>query len=196
MTDVVVPGDRAVRGSLETASARRGVVACPPHPQYGGSRRDGRLRAVSTALADRDIACLRFDFGPWDGGLGEQDDVTQAVLWAADRYESVGLFGYSFGAAIALLTAPTVSIESLSLLAPPASVAGVAADPVAALDNYSGPVQIVVGTRDNTVNSSPLVERARDCGGTVVELSADHFFIGNEAKVGELVADFFAQTLP
>lgn len=196
MTDaVVVPGERDVRGSVEAGDANTCVVACPPHPQYGGSRRDGRLRAVSSSLADRGIACLRFDYGPWADGLGEQSDVENAVAWATSRFESVGVFGYSFGGTMALLVAPTVSIDALSLLAPPVSVSGLDADTVAAVEAFTGPIQVIYGARDSTVDSIPIAERARELGHSVVEMPADHFFIGNESTIGETVAGFFVGEL-
>lgn len=196
MTDpVLIPGDRDVRGSLEAGDAKMCVVACPPHPQYGGNRRDGRLRALSSALADRDIACLRFDYGPWADGAGEQLDVDNTVAWANGRFETVGLFGYSFGGAMVLLVAPTVSIGALSVLAPTASVSGLDADVVVGVEAFCGPIQVIYGTRDTTVDSTAIAERARELGHTVVEFSADHFFIGNESTIGETVADFFVNKL-
>lgn len=192
--DVLIPGARDVRGSLDTADAPECVVACPPHPEYGGSRRDGRLRAVGSALAGREIACLRFDYGGWDGGEDEQQDVANAVRWATERYEGVGLFGYSFGGTMAILAAPSLSITGLSLLAPASSLTGLDADPARVLDAVDGPLQVIFGSRDSTVDSTPIAARIRDRGGTVLELSADHFFIGQEQTVADHVAEFFADS--
>jgi len=83
---VRIPGVRGVAGRIDSPAADSVVVACPPHPQHGGSRSDPRLRTVSDALAP-DVACLRFDYGPWDGGEGETVDAGSAVDWAADRYD-------------------------------------------------------------------------------------------------------------
>jgi len=76
---VLIPGGRDVRATLDTAASDGGgdatgngsradavVVACPPHPQQRGHRGDERLTAVSNALTDRGIDCLRFDYGDWD----------------------------------------------------------------------------------------------------------------------------------
>ncbi len=108
MTDVLVPGGRDVRATLDragdvdstegvAASADACVVACPPHPQHRGHRGDERLRAVSAALTGGGVDCLRFDYGDWDEGYGERADARNAVAWARDRYDRVGLFGFSFG---------------------------------------------------------------------------------------------------
>jgi hypothetical protein len=57
------------------------------------------------------------------------------------------------------------------------------------------PVQVVYGTRDETADWEPLVERARELGDEVVEMSADHHFVGQAGKVGETVATFLADRL-
>jgi len=123
---IFLPGGRDARGTLDVASGSDGVagsddgsgsgacvVACPPHPQRGGHRGDGRLRAVSGALGDRGTDCLRFDYGAWDGGRGEREDALRAVAWAGERYDRVGLFGYSVGGAVAL-SAATSSVPRTS----------------------------------------------------------------------------------
>lgn len=195
---VIIPGARDVRGRLDEANpggaSDAAVVACPPHPQQGGSRSDPRLRAVADALAERGIDCLRFDYGPWDEGVGERADAREAVAWAAERYDAVGLFGYSFGASIALLAADGLVIRSLSALAPAARL-GPDLDAVAALDRVDCPAQVLVGERDDTVDWEPVAERAAERGHAVERLPADHFFVGRHDRVGELVAAFLASEL-
>lgn len=190
--DVVVPGGRDVRGTLEVPErgTDRVVVACPPHPQFGGNRRDRRLRALGETLTDNGVACLRIDYGPWDGGRGERTDVRAALSWAADRFDRVGLFGYSFGAATALLAAADLDPATaeypvaLSALAPGARATDALAD-------VNCPVQVLYGARDDTVDWEPVVDRARELGLDVVELPADHHFVGQAEKVAATVAGFF-----
>ncbi|WP_324758884.1 alpha/beta hydrolase [Haloarcula montana] len=195
MSDVIhVPGGRHVVGSLDASDADAVVVACPPHPQHGGSRSDPRLRAVGDALGP-DVACLRIDYGPWDEGHGERVDAENALAWAADSYDAVGLFGYSFGAAVALWAAAEFrddnpdSLRACSVLAPPA---GLSADreTVDAVGNIGCPLQVVYGERDETVAWEPVVERARERGGTVESVTAGHQFAGERDAVADLVASF------
>ncbi len=197
-SELPIPGDREVVATLDEpeGGAKAVVVACPPHPQFGGTRSDRRLTAVSEALVERGVACLRFDYGEWDEGRGEREDVRAALRWAADEFERVGLFGFSFGTAVGLLAAASspVDLRAVSVLAPSASLGG-EGDAVDALDSLSIPVQVVYGTRDDTVDWEPVVERARERGDSVVEFSADHFFVGQDAKVAETVADFLADHL-
>ena len=203
MTDVLIPGGRDVRGTLEVPDDPDAVVvACPPHPQHGGSRTDQRLVAVSTALQDAGIACLRFDYGPWDEGHGEREDVRNAVRWAreADRWDgdlSVGVFGYSFGASQALLAAAGLeegTVDAVSVLAPTAFL-GDDLDALAAYERLSVPVQVCYGERDTTVEWEPLVDRARDRGDDVTSFPADHFFLGTRTEIASTVGDFFERTL-
>jgi len=77
---VLIPGTRDVRGTVDGPDDPDTiVVACPPHPQHGGSRTDARLQAVGEALASRGVGCLRIDYGPWDEGKGEQLDARNAL---------------------------------------------------------------------------------------------------------------------
>jgi len=196
--DVVVPGLRDVRGTLDApdGGADAVVVACPPHPQFGGSRSDRRLRAVAEALVEQGVATLRFDYGSWDGGEGERADIDAALRWAGKRYDRVGLFGYSFGAANGLLVAAgRDDLGAVSALAPDAKA-------VDALVDVASPLQVVYGARDETVDWAPVVERARELNEAgreppvdVVECAADHHFVGQDGKVAAVASEFLAAHL-
>jgi len=197
--DLPIPGGRDVRATLDSPESEDTdaiVVACPPHPQHRGHRGDARLKAVSEALMADGVACLRFDYGDWDEGYGEREDARNALRWVRDRYDRVGIFGFSFGTAVAALAASSVEPppEAVSLLAPTAKLAD-DLDTVAALDDVEAPVQVVYGTRDDTVDWEPVVERARELGFEVVELGADHFFVGQHEKVADSVSGFLVEHL-
>jgi alpha/beta superfamily hydrolase len=184
-----LPGGRDVRASLDSdGPADAVVVACPPHPQHGGTRHDGRLTAVSDALPDR-IDCLRFDYGPWDEGRGERTDAESAGAWAAERYSRVAIFGYSFGGGIALLTAAGMPVDAVAALSPVAHLDD-GTDVAAAVADVDAPLWVGYGTRDTTVDAEGVAEAARDHGATVETFAADHFFVGQEATVVERVAGF------
>lgn len=199
-----LPGPRPLRATLDGRDGVAVVVACPPHPRLGGDRTDRRLRAVSNGLPDT-VDCLRFDYGPWDGGRGEQTDVRTALDWATESYDHVGLFGYSFGGGVALAAlAPesgsaeaesktTSAPDAVSVLAPAASVAS---ERIAvALETVSCPVQVVYGERDTTADWEPVVKRASEFAHTTVAVSADHFFVGQQARVADIICTFLVESL-
>jgi len=208
---VLLPGGRDVRATLDTAAsdgddegssgASRSdtvVVACPPHPQQRGHRGDERLVAASSALTDRGIDCLRFDYGDWDEGYGETTDADAAVGWARERYDRVGLFGFSFGGTVALVAAASrPGLAGVCALAPTARL-NPDVDAVAALDDVGGrgvPVRILYATRDSTADWEPVVERAEELGIETVAFESDHFFVGRSGAVGEAAAAFLAPRL-
>ncbi|WP_254763249.1 alpha/beta hydrolase [Natrinema marinum] len=198
MSDVLIPGGRDVRGTLEepTDDPRAVVVACPPHPQHGGSRSDSRLVAVSDALREAGIACLRFDYGAWDGGHGEREDVRNAIRWAREEYDGrpVGVFGYSFGATLALLASADADPDAVAALAPTARL-GDDLDALEALSAIERPLHVLYGERDTTVEWEPIVERARERGDEVTALSGDHFFAGDRDEIASTAGAFFERTL-
>ncbi|MGM0604063.1 MAG: alpha/beta hydrolase [Halobacteriota archaeon] len=199
-----LPGSRRVVATLDRTAIEDDpqsvVVACPPHPQHGGHRGDDRLRAVSDELTDRGVDCLRFDYGPWDEGYGECADAAAAVSWGVDRYDRVGLFGFSFGGSVALLAAvDRPAVAAVSALAPTARL-NPDADAVEALEHVTSPVQIVYGSRDTTADWEPVVDRARQLAAagreqSVVEFGADHFFVGQTKRVAAPIATFLLERL-
>ena len=211
---VLIPGGRDVRASLDLAStagdaadpsadgatprADAVVVACPPHPQQGGHRGDERLVAASDALRERGVDCLRIDYGDWDEGDGETADADGAAGWAAERYDRVGLFGFSFGATVALVAAASrPGLSGVCALAPTARL-NPDVDAVAALDDLveSGvPAWVGSGTRDSTAEWEPVVERAAALGIETAAFESDHFFVGRAGSVGTEVAAFLAPRL-
>jgi hypothetical protein len=190
---VLLPGGRRVEGTLEdpgeSGAARAVVVEAPPHPRFGGSRSNRLLRAVADALVERGLAAMRFDYGEWDDGRGERADVENAIRWGAERYDRVGAFGYSFGGAMVALAAGSVDrpLCGVSLLAPAAQVADF--DPFDTLAAIAAPLQVVYGSRDETAAWESIVEAARERGASVAQFEGDHFFVGQQAAIGESVAD-------
>jgi hypothetical protein len=208
--DVLVGGGRDVRGTLDGDGddGRACVVACPPHPQHRGSRTDERLRAVSDGLTARAVDCLRIDYGPWAEGAGEVRDAVAAVAHCREElgYDRVGLFGYSFGGAVALLAAARLGpgpesesdsenetgVAAVSTLAPARRLSA-DLDAVTAVGSLVIPLQVVYGARDTTVEWESVVEAVRDHGGEVVELSADHLFVGQAGTASEHAAAFLTR---
>ncbi|MFB6152756.1 MAG: dienelactone hydrolase family protein [Halodesulfurarchaeum sp.] len=204
---VLVPGARDVEATLDgPVDADAIVVACPPHPQYGGHRGDSRLTALSSDLVEEGVACLRLDYGPWDDGRAEVEDVRNALRWAAKRTDQVGLFGYSFGGAMAALAASStdVRLEGVCLLAPAAQVRS-DIDVAEVVQDIDAPLQVIYGERDTTADWEPFVEAARgrrdEMDGAeqvrtkVESISGDHHFVGQVETVAGVASAFLLDLL-
>ncbi|MFW5935038.1 MAG: alpha/beta hydrolase [Halolamina sp.] len=212
---VVVPCARDVRGSLDTPGdgglgADEGsptdacVVACPPHPQHRGHRGDSRLVAISDRLTERGVDCLRFDYGEWDEGYGELGDTYAAIEWASERYETVGLTGFSFGGCLTLLAAGGTAVDgsaaetpdlgAVAALAPPARLND-DLDALPAMERVDAPATVVYGERDDVADWEPVVERAAALGWPTTGLSAGHLFVGRIAEAGDAVAEFLLEAI-
>ena len=99
-------GELAAPESVDVA-----VVACHPHPLYGGSMHANVVEVLFRELPAAGAAVLRFNFrgangsgGQHDEGRAERLDVIAAIDEAVARWPGVPvlLAGYSFGADVAL----------------------------------------------------------------------------------------------
>jgi Predicted hydrolase of the alpha/beta superfamily len=215
---IVVPSARDVRASLDSGAedatelpagnaqpaADACVVACPPHPQQRGHRGDQRLVAISDHLTENGIDCLRFDYGDWEEGYGELGDAYAALAWAEDRYDRVAITGFSFGACISLLAAGGTGVDGTPKAAPAIEAVAALAPPsrlneelvvLPSMERVAVPAQVVYGVRDETADWEPVVEKANELGWAVEAISADHFFVGRQAVVGETVGRFLLENL-
>ncbi len=216
---VVIPSAREVRGSLDTGATDDGragvhgaddsradacVVACPPHPQQRGHRGDQRLVAISDRLTDAGVDCLRFDYGDWDEGYGELGDSYAALEWASERYETVGLTGFSFGGCLTLLAAGGTAVDGSAGASPHLDAVAALAPPsrlnddlraVPAIERIDAPATVVYGERDDIADWEPVVEEAERLGWPTTALSADHFFVGRTAAVGDAIGGFLLDAL-
>jgi alpha/beta superfamily hydrolase len=165
----------------------RFTVFCHPHPEQGGSMNAPLMIAVANRLVERGHAVLRFNFrgtgsstGSHDNGIGELHDLSAAVELARSRDLPLGLCGWSFGAWTALRwlaendeTMPYVGIAPATRELPE--------------ELPGGPKRIVLGTREQVIDSDTLVEYAKKQSIDVVLTPGDHFFHGRGKRIGDLV---------
>lgn len=168
-------------------SPDRFTVFCHPHPLQGGSMNAPLMIAVANRLVDRGHAVLRFNFrgtgassGGHDEGDGELNDLTAAMELARERDLPLGLAGWSFGAWTALRwlaeeqeTMPYVGIAPVATDLPD--------------DLPPGPKRIILGTREQVIDSEALTAYAREQGIDLVLTPGDHFFHGRGKRIGDLV---------
>jgi uncharacterized protein len=187
---VVAADGTVLDGELaRPADARAGMVVCHPHPHYGGSMHTPVVEALFRDLPEHGIAVLRFDFrgvgasgGEYDGGDAERLDAAAAVDRLAEEVDGpIVLAGWSFGADVALSTAPE-RIAGWFAVAPPLRFARTPprADP--------RPTLLVVGGRDTVAVPGEVRASCATWAATTVEElpTADHLFLAERAELVEL----------
>ena len=195
----------APHGHLEAAQREpRGTslgagVVCHPHPLQGGTMHTKAVFRAAQALADAQIAAVRFNFrgvgtstGSYDGGVGEKDDVLATLDWLEEEHAGLPLIvgGFSFGSMVALSAAAAdprvVALFGLGL-------------PVRMYDygflaDVQKPVLVVQGEEDE-FGSGPEVEPVVAALGTHVTLAriagGDHYFEGHIDEMKAVLSEYF-----
>jgi alpha/beta superfamily hydrolase len=163
------------------------TVFCHPHPEEGGTMNAPLMIAVTQALVARGHSVLRFNFRGTGGSGGEHGDgdpeladITAAVEHARSTGLPLGVAGWSFGAGVALnwLAGQEEGIPYVGIAPPPGRLP-------ASLPE--GPKRIILGSRDQVIDSDALIEYASAMGIDLVLTAGDHFFHGRGKRVGDLV---------
>ncbi len=107
----------ATHGSLEAIlkepnGAIKGVaLVCHPHPLGGGTMHNKVVYRAAAGLVEAGMVALRFNFrgvgnstGAHDDGVGEKDDVRDALAFLSENYpnQPTILAGFSFGTRVGL----------------------------------------------------------------------------------------------
>ena len=179
-----------------------GVVACHPHPLYGGNMQNNVVTAICQALTRNSIAALRFNFrgvgnseGRFGGGIAEQEDVRSALAFlmsaAGIGGGRVGLVGYSFGATAAFPVAlQDEKVGPLALVSPYLSDSA-----WEQLQGYRRLKLVVVGDADSIIPLQRFRKYVSDTAESEeyhIVPGADHFWWGHEEELAQRVARFFA----
>ena len=182
-----------------------GVVLCHPDPRYGGDMDNDIVVRTARDLASAGIAALRFNTrgvgnsdGEFDRGNGETDDMLSAVnmLEVHEKIDPsrIGVFGYSFGASVALQTAGESSVvKAVASVSCPATIFRVLGS-----TEMLQPKLFVMGDKDHNFPVEQfrfLTKRYSEPREVSVVTGADHHFRGIESIVGEMTADFFIRRL-
>jgi alpha/beta superfamily hydrolase len=181
------------------AGATAGLVACHPHPLYGGDMENPVVVRVAEVFGELGGATLRFNFrgvgrsgGAHEGGPGEIRDVEAALahLGAMREGQPLLLAGYSFGATISAQVAvrPEARLAGLLLIAPPLALTGL--EPFLGLAAFGAPTLVVAGSQDAYCPRAELDGLARRLPAADVAVieGANHFFFGKLFPLGEAVA--------
>lgn len=173
------------------------VVACHPHPLYGGDMDNNVVVIICQALAMHSVAALRFNFrgvggsgGKFGGGVKERDDVIAALDYLGARKdintESLGIVGYSFGGAVALpIAQEDTRINKLILVSPALN-----GSQWEELKNYNRPKLILLGDADTVVPYARLKKDIVTDKQFQVIAGADHFWWGFEKEIEKKIISF------
>ncbi len=180
-----------------------GMVLCHPHPQFGGTMRSLVISALFSALPERGVECLRFNYrgvegstGAYGGGTAERLDAEAAVdALAADLPPGAPLVltGWSFGADVAL-SVDDPRVAAWFVIALPLRFGG-AARPVASRDPR--PKVLVLAGNDELVDTAAVAGEAGGWADTDVSVipGASHFFVGRTADLVERAGDLVDRLL-
>lgn len=187
--------DETLFATLYDASSD-GVVLCPPHPLYGGSRNDTRIVKVAKELMLHNISALCIDYGNYRRGIKEVQNVLDAIAFMRKRQvDSLGLLGYSFGAVVASNAAAKSEMDAFVAMSILRKVNGLQAR----LD-FSFPKFFVHGVRDNIASYSEFERLYEEARGTKKKLviDTDHFYMEDYPatinSVSQKIRRFFAES--
>jgi alpha/beta superfamily hydrolase len=195
------PLEARVEDPLPAGSAATVVgVVCHPHPLHGGTMQNKVVHTLARAMQEAGAPTVRFNFrgvggsgGTHADGIGEVDDALAVIEWARQRWEcdALWLAGFSFGAAVALKTAPGARPQCVVTIAPP-----VGRLLSLAIARPACPWLIVQGDRDDLVD----VEEVRRWAASYavppdlcVLPEAEHFFHGRLGELRAAVLRFFRE---
>lgn len=173
------------------------AVVCHPHPLYGGTMQNKVVHTVARALQEAGIATLRFNFrgvgassGSYDRGAGELADTLAVIEFGRSRWPAaeLTLAGFSFGAQMVLLAAPSSHPVRLITVAPPVS-----RPEFGAVEPPSCPWLIVQGDADEVVDAQQVRSfAARFASPPVFTMlpGVNHLFHGHLRELHDAVASF------
>jgi len=182
--------------TLYASSSACGVVLCPPHPLYGGSRNDTRIVRIAKELTLRGISSLCFDYGSYGKGVKEVQNTLDAVSFMRERVKSVGLLGYSFGAVVASKAAADADIKGFVAMSILRKVNGLKASL-----EFDSAKLFVHGKRDTVAPYEDFERLYREAKGRKEKLvlDTDHFYLDNYPttidSASETIRKFFEKML-
>jgi uncharacterized protein len=187
---VLEESGRRIEATLYGKSGR-GAVLCPPHPEYGGDRRDSRLVSIARRLADNQYAALCLDYSSYSGGIEEVEDVSLALRYMEKTRPRPGLIGYSYGAVVASNAAARYeSLSGLVLISPLERV------DLLTTDTASPQKRLVIYGKQDPMVASRIdgIFAAFNGEKEILRLETDHFFAGLEERLADACLRFFQAT--
>ena len=197
---VVVGPEGALEAKLERPNDTPLATAliCHPHPLHGGTMDNKVVYTLARSFLALGAAVLRFNFrgvgasaGSYAEGVGETEDAVAASAWLRERWPALPLYlgGFSFGAAVAVRSAPAIRPTGLVTVALPVERLAIE------LSFLKVPWLLIHGSDDELVSLDSLIDWLNDqAPGPELEVisGADHFFHGKLTQLKNGVTSFFA----
>ncbi len=190
-----LPGGRHQAVLEKAATPAKGLAyVAHPHPLFGGTMDNKVVQTLSRAFLQSGWDCLRFNFrgvgqseGIYDGGLGETEDVIEALRQLAPE-GPLALAGFSFGAFVACQTIsqlwPTQRLQKILLV----GTAVTHFNPTPLPADLHDQTLVVHGESDDTVALPAVLQWAAPQGLPVMVVPAcGHFFHGQLPLLKSLV---------
>ncbi|MFC1891895.1 alpha/beta hydrolase [Thermodesulfobacteriota bacterium] len=185
-------GEPKIEVLLESGNGERGVVITHPHPLYGGDMYNNVVESITRSYIEMGYSTLRFNFrgvgqseGLYDDGIGEQDDIRNAVTYLCETgCKHIDLAGYSFGAWVSARGIKSYTqVERLVMVSPPVSFMDFSSL------TYNPKIEFVIVGSDDEFADVKETEQALDTWNPKAQLKiidgADHFYQGkcNDLKL-------------
>lgn len=178
------------------------AVICHPLTTHGGTLHNKVVFRAARGLENANIATLRFNFrgagasgGRYEGGEGEQEDVTAAIEWAKKKHPGKRLFvgGFSFGSWVSSMVASELpDVTAMFLIGTPVNKYD-----FNFLRHVEKPMLFLHGSEDefgDVDKLEKLVANIRNAE-TVVVTGADHFFTKQLEAVEETLRSWAEEVL-
>jgi hypothetical protein len=178
------------------------AVICHPLTTGGGTLHNKVVFRAARGLENANVATLRFNFrgagasgGRFDGGEGEQEDVSAAIEWVKRKHPGKKLFvgGFSFGSWVSTRVACELAeIDALFLIGTPVNKYD-----FSYLRHCEKPMLILHGTQDehgDVAKVEKIGQQIRNAE-TIIITGADHFFTKQLDGVEETIRGWAEEIL-
>jgi alpha/beta superfamily hydrolase len=178
------------------------AVVCHPLTSAGGTLHNKVVFRAARGLEAANVATLRFNFrgagasgGKFEGGEGEQEDVTAAIEWARKKHPGKKLFvgGFSFGAWVSSRVACEMAeVDALFFIGTPVNKYD-----FGHLRSCERPMLFIHGTQDehgDVAKVDKLVQSIRNAESVTIT-GADHFFTKQLDGVEETIRTWAEEVL-
>lgn len=201
---VVIDGPAGAIEALVDAPAgapRALAIVCHPHPLHQGTMHNKVAHTLARTFRNLGAVAVRFNFrgvgasaGRHADGEGEREDVAAVAAWGREQWPGLELLlgGFSFGAAMAYLSAGPLEARALVTAALPVERVGAAAPPACPWLTVHGALDDIVPIAALERWLAAIVPQPE----LVVFPEADHFFHGHLPQLAERVSGMLEARVP